>query len=137
MMRKAPSRGRGQRGQSAIETALMMVLIITVIFTIFEICELMYTYSVIADAANEGVRYAIVHSGGDVSGTRNQVLKFAKLSMHDVSAMTTTVSFPDGAATPPSRVRVTVSYSYIPYIHSFMRNPPSMNAYSEGRMVVQ
>ena len=51
MVSRMPKRCRGQRGQSTIETALVIVLMITVIFSIFEICELMYTYSVIADAA--------------------------------------------------------------------------------------
>ena len=130
------SRVRRQRGQATVETAVMIVLIITAIFSIFEICEVMYTYSVIADAANEGVRYAIVHSGGDVSGTQTHVLSFAKLSMHDVSAITTAVTFPDSSSTPPSRVRVKVTYTYVPYLKVFFINPPRMTAVAEGRMVV-
>ncbi len=65
---------------------MMIVVIFTVVFWIFELGWLMYTYSVMADAANEGVRYAIVHSGGDVSGTQARVVSFARTSLHDVSA---------------------------------------------------
>ncbi len=64
------TRWRRQRGQSLLETALMIVVIFTVVFWVFELGWLMYTYSVLADAVNEGVRYAIVHSGGDVAGTQ-------------------------------------------------------------------
>jgi Flp pilus assembly protein TadG len=104
------------------------------VFWIFELGQLMYTYSVLADAANEGVRYSIVHSGGDVSGTQSRVTIFARTSMHNVSAMTTSVTFPDGSAAPPNRVRVSVTYTYIPYLGSFA---PTTKAYAEGRMVVQ
>ena len=114
----------------------MIVVIFTVIFWVFEICWVVYTYTVLADAANEGVRYAIVHSGGDSSGTTTKVRNFAGISMHDVSAMTVSVTFPDGDATPPNRVRVTVRYSFIPYLPQFLSGP-TMDTWAEGRMVVQ
>jgi|ERR1035437_490404 Flp pilus assembly protein TadG len=126
---------RRERGQSLIETALMIVIIFTVVFWIFEIGWLMYTYSVMADAANEGVRHAIVHSGGDVSGTQTTVTNFAHASLHNVSAITINVTDPDGDYLPPHLVRVTVSYTYVPWLSAFMKNPPTMSTYAEGRMV--
>jgi len=94
----------------------------------------MYLYSVMAGAANEGVRYAIVHSGADPSGTQTQVNNFAGMSLSDVSAVLVTVSDPDGGYAPPNRVRVTVTYSYV---NSFahLTLAPIMHAYAEGRMV--
>ena len=114
----------------------MMVVIFTVLFWIFELCWLMYTYTVISNAANEGVRYAIVHAGGDVSGTTSRVQTFATASMHDVSALSTVVSFPDGDAKPPHRVRVRVTYTYVPYLSQFITSP-AMHSYAEGAMVVE
>ena len=137
MARRIPSRLHRQRGDSLLETALVMVIIFTVTFWVFEVCALMYTHTVIADAAHEGVRYAIVHSGGDVSGTQAKVSTFAKLSMHNVSGISTSVTFPDGSATPPNRVRVTVTYSYVPWLNNVLSTVPTMHAYAEGRMVVQ
>src|SRR5690348_16945207 len=93
-----PIRLQRQRGQSLLETAMMIVVIFTVVFWIFELGWVMYTYSVLADAANEGVRYAVVHSGGDTAGTKAKVATFAATSLHNVTALTTTVSFPDGNA---------------------------------------
>ncbi len=129
------TRWRRQRGQSLLETALMIVVIFTVVFWVFELGWLMYTYSVLADAVNEGVRYAIVHSGGDVAGTQAKVKAFAGTSLHDVSAITPSVTFPDGNSAPPNRVRVTVTYTYIPYLPKFI-TAPTMKTYAEGRMVV-
>ena len=117
---------------------MVMVLIITMIFGVFEVCELMYVWSVMADAAHEGARYAVVHHGV-VANDANVIAvtrRFAGMSMHDVSAITINVSLPDGNASPPHRVRVTVAYSYIPYLHRFMPNPPTIHTYAEGRMIV-
>ena len=43
---------------------------------------------------------------------------------------------PDGSAAPPNRVRVAVTYVYIPNLPSFI-SAPTMHTYAEGRMVVQ
>ena len=114
----------------------MIIVIFMVVFFVFELGWLMYTYSVMADAVNEGVRYAIVHSGGDPSGTQAKVKAFATTSMHDVSAISISVTSPDGTYTPPNRVRVTVTYTYIPFLPKFI-TAPTMHTYAEGRMVAQ
>lgn len=115
---------------------MMIVVIFTVVFWIFELGWMMYTYAVMADAANEGVRYAIVHSGGDATGTQARVITFAQTSLHDVRAMSPPlVTFPDGSAAPPNRVRVTVTYTYVPWLKQFI-NTPTMTTYAEGRMIV-
>jgi Flp pilus assembly protein TadG len=129
-------RRQRQRGQSLLETAMMIVVIFSVVFWIFELGWLMYTYSVMADSANEGVRYAVVHSGGDVTGTQARVKTFAQISLHDVTAISTSVTFPDGNATPPNRVRVMVTYTYVPWLKNYITTP-TMTTYSEGRMVTQ
>jgi Flp pilus assembly protein TadG len=135
MIRPSQTRLQRQRGQSLLETAMMIVVIFTVVFWVFELGWLMFTYTVMADAANEGVRYAVVHSGGDASGAQARVATFAQTSLHDVHAISTSVTFPDGNATPPNRVRVTVSYTYVPWLKQFI-NTPTMNTYAEGRMIV-
>ena len=136
MRRQLQTRWHRQCGQALLETALMIVVIFTVVFWIFEVGWLMYTHSVLADAVNEGVRYAVVHSGGDPTGTSAKVKAFAGTSLHDVSAISPDVTFPDGSAAPPNRVRVTITYTYIPYLPKFI-NAPTMKTYAEGRMVVQ
>jgi Flp pilus assembly protein TadG len=135
MYRPLQTRSRRQRGQSLLETAMMIVVIFNVVFWIFELGWMIYTYSVMADAANEGVRYAIVHSGGDAAGTKARVTTFAQTSLHDVQAISTAVNFPDGSAAPPNHVVVTVTYTYVPWLKQFI-NTPTMSTYAEGRMIV-
>jgi Flp pilus assembly protein TadG len=128
---------RTQRGQSLLETALIIVVIFNVVFWVFEVGWLTYTHSVMADAANEGVRYAVVHSGGDPAGTITRVKTFAATSLHDTHALSVTVNFPNGgSAVPPNPVEVTVSYTYLPWLSGFI-NTPTMTAYAKGRMVVE
>jgi Flp pilus assembly protein TadG len=136
MRQHISARSRGESGQSLLETAMMITMIFAVVFWMFEIGWLMYTYSVMANAANEGVRYSIVHSGGDAAGTEATVKTFATASLHDVTAITTSITFPDGSAAPPNRVRVAVTYVYIPYLPRFI-SAPTMRTYAEGRMIVE
>lgn len=114
----------------------MIVVIFNVVFWIFEVGWLTFTHSVMADAANEGVRHAIVSSGGDPAGTKARVLAFAKTSLHNTNAISVTVSFPNGSAAPPNPVEVTVTYTYVPWLSSFI-NTPTMKTYAKGRMVAQ
>lgn len=113
----------------------MMVVIFTVVFWVFEIGWLMYTYTVMADAANEGVRYAIVHSGGDPTGTQSKVKTFAQASLHNTSGISVAVSFPDSNSAPPNRVRVIVTYTFVPWLSGYI-STPTMKTYAEGRMIV-
>jgi Flp pilus assembly protein TadG len=137
MRRCEQPRWRRQRGQSLLETAVTMVVIFTVVFWIIELGYFTYTYSVLADAANEGVRHAIVKSGGDPSGTQTVVQNFVATSPQNVSnSIVVAVTSPDGDYTPPNRVRVTVTYTYVPFLSSFITTS-TMKTYAEGRMVVQ
>lgn len=124
---------RGERGQAQIEFALSIMAVLITVFASWELLMAMYTASVLADAAKEGVRYAIVHGSGSTlcSGPNlsapcaydapaDEVVKtvknYAKASLHDVSAISVNVTYPDGSNEPPNRVQVAVTYTYVPYI---------------------
>ena len=149
-----PSRGavapgrRRQRGSNIIEFTLTITVILFMIFWIFEIIMVMWTYSVMADAAREGVRYAIVHGshnafcsggpGGGCDPTANKVKtkvgEYTGLSFHDTSAMNVAVNYLDGNNHPGSRVQVTITYTYVPYI-SLPWTSPTLHITSEGRIM--
>jgi Flp pilus assembly protein TadG len=132
-----------------IEFSLSIWLLFLMTFLIFEFCMSVYTYSVLGDAAREGVRYAIVHgtdsttcSGpstgcGDSTGSNviSVVKSYATISFHDVSGMTVTPSWPDGSCAPSSRVIVTISYPYVAYLILPGFNSPTMQVTAEGRVV--
>ena len=54
-----------EKGQATVEFALTIVFVMIMIVGSLELIVLVYTYNVLADAAKEGVRYAVVH------GSRN------------------------------------------------------------------
>ena len=130
---------RRVRGQAAVEFILTLLFVFIVILGALEMIILVYTYTVLADAGKEGVRYAIVHgSNNPLCSTclpiEGVVKNYARLSLHDTSAMTITVSYPDGTNTPPSRVSVQVAYPY----HAFFGlgwPTVTVNARAEGRIV--
>jgi len=139
MKRRRKNDRNGDGGQSLVETALMLLVIFMVVFWIVEMCGVMYTYATIANAAEEGVRYGMTSSAVVANDSRiiTRVKNFAATSMHDVSAISVAVTLPDGSSTPPNRVKVTVSYTYVPWLSNVITNPLVMSAYAEGRMVVQ
>ena len=133
-----------------------------VLFWMWEMTMAVFTYNVLADAAKEGVRYAVVHGpragGGLCSGPGcpacgagctpdtsaanvvSRVNTFAQVSLHDISAMTVNVQYllDDGTAATVvavnTRVRVAVSYTYVPYI-TLPWVAPTLNTVAEGRIV--
>lgn len=119
-----------EEGSLVVETALSLLLVIPIVLWLFEMCMLTYTYSVLGDAARQGVRYAIVHGtdSGNCSGPSSGcadassanvisvVQSAAAYSFHNLSEMTVQVTYPDLSSAPPSRVNVTINYTYVPYI---------------------
>ena len=142
-----------QAGQSTVEFALTILITLVVLFGAIEMIIMIYTYNILAEAAKEGVRYAIVHGTGlkaancsgpggggvicnDAAGAnvKAAVNNYTRLSFHDNTAMTVTPTYPDSYSVAPSRVRVTVSYVYQPFLQLGW---PTMtvNAAAEGRIV--
>jgi Flp pilus assembly protein TadG len=149
---KWPMNNRKENGQSAVEFALTIVFVMLLIVAAIELTVMIYTYTVLADAAKEGVRYAIVHGtgigasncsgpgGGGVSCTDSAaanvvaaVNTYTAFSFHDNTTMTVTPVYLDSSSVAPNRVRVTVAYVYQPI---FGLGWPTMtvNAAAEGRI---
>jgi len=65
-MRMLPGYGRKRRegGQAMVEFALVVTFIFLLFVSILQLILLMYAYNTLADAAKEGLRYAIVHGTG-------------------------------------------------------------------------
>jgi hypothetical protein len=121
-----------QNGQATLEILISLTVAFSLVFWLFEICMLTYTCSVLNEAAQEGVRYAIVHgvdstvcSGPDstclnkspYSNVQAVVTAAASASLHDLSAMTVTVSYPNSTAAAGNPVAVRVAYTYVPFIN--------------------
>jgi Flp pilus assembly protein TadG len=135
-----------QAGQAAVEFALIIVFLMVFLLSFIEITALLYTYSVLADSAKEGVRYGVVHGSlsstcngpgvgcdSGAAGVKAAVTTYATGSLNNTAGMTVTPSYPDGTSTPSSRVRVVVSYSYQP-LFGLGWPTVTVNAASEGRI---
>lgn len=136
---------RGERGQAQVEFILSIGFIVLLVFGIFELIMLIYTYNVLADSAKEGVRYAIVHGSGNLNGSgpgcsdssganvKAAVKNYATYSFHDITGITVTPTYPDSSCAAPSRVRVVVSYPYKPLLNLGWPTV-TVNAAAEGRI---
>lgn len=134
-----PQRLRGEEGATMVETALSLIILLTVIFGVFEICLALYTYHFISDAAREGSRFAMVRGsacqspGYQCNASAAQIQTYVQdLGFPGInpSAMTvTTVWSPYGFSTcvsatcndPGNQAAVTVNYQFplsIPFIPS-------------------
>ena len=150
-------------GQAQVEFALVVVLLMVLILSMVELITLIHTYNVLADAAKEGLRYAVVHGTGnstpsgptcpckDIDGPAappgtvpgygsgyGVVQTFAQYSLHNMAGMTVTVTYPDTANAPankpPNRVQVVVSYPYRPFFNLGWPTV-TVNAAAEGRIM--
>jgi Flp pilus assembly protein TadG len=128
--------GQEQDGAASLEFVIAALLVVTLLFGAIEYCSLVYTYTVLSDAANEGLRYLTVNSG-DTAGATSKVTTYAGYSFHDTAALTVSVACSGvaGSCAPPSTAVITVTYPYVPYLSTFMSAPPTMHAYAEGKTV--
>jgi Flp pilus assembly protein TadG len=140
---------KGQAGQAAVEFAFIIVFLVVFLISFLEITGLVYTYSVLADSAKEGVRFGVVHGtlsstcngpgaagiacDAGAAGVKTAVSNYLSASLHDKAAMTVTPTYPDGSSKPSSRVRVVVTYPYQPF---FGLGWPTVtvNAAAEGKI---
>jgi hypothetical protein len=146
-------KSRKEMGQGTVEFALTIVFVMLLLIAVTELIVMVYTYNVLADAAKEGVRYAIVHGTGkgagncsgpggsgvtctDSTGANVQaaVTNYAGYSFHAIGSTSVTVTYPDSSSVAPSRVQVTVSYVYQPIV-ALGWSAPTINAAAEGRIV--
>jgi hypothetical protein len=149
-IRNLCERGR-EEGQALVEFALSILLVFFIVLCCWELLMGIYTASVLADAAKEGVRYAIVHGSysslcsGPNSGTpcaydpsaanvTARVRDYCSASLHDISAIDISVTYTDGNNTPPSRVSVTVTYVYKPFANILFFQPV-LRTHATGRIV--
>ncbi len=97
-------RASGERGQDAVEFALIFAVLFLVLMGIFDLGRVTYSYSVLLNAAREGARYGVIHptdSAGIEARVRNMAVGL------DPSALTVTSSLPDS-----NDVQVNLSYQF-------------------------
>lgn len=121
---------RVEAGANIVEFALASIVLITLVFGVIAICLALYSYNVVAEAAREASRYAMVrgsacNSFADCKVTRIQLESYVQSitwpGLASNSLTVPTVNWPDGNNNPGSRVAVTVNYTLplaIPFVPS-------------------
>ena len=142
LRRRQDHRIRGERGAVQIEFILSFLITIFIMFAMWELVMIVHTMNVLSDAAKEGIRCAVVSGrscdtltagcpfGSDKMKCR--VWSFARLSFHDMSGMTITMT-PASIPAPGERVRIVVSFPFVPF--TALPFNPTIPAAAEGRVV--
>lgn len=125
-----------EHGAAMVEMAISMVILVTLLFGVIEMCLALYSYHFVSEAAREGTRYAIVRGSAcqfpsACPATGSDIQSYVQnlgLPGINPSAMTVTTAWTSAGAgctpsascnNPGNRVQVTVQYKFplsIPFI---------------------
>lgn len=83
---------RGTKGQSLIEFALILPMMLVVMFMITEFGRALYTYNVLATAAREGARLAVIKSASTASSAGTARMNSILTAANMASGSTVTVA---------------------------------------------
>ena len=137
---------RGDRGQALVESAISIVLLLTMVFAVIAGGFMLYTYHYLSYAARIASRYAMVrgsacdHSSGmsdcpNVTSTQVQsYVTSVPYAGIDPTLTTVTVTWPKGTDNPGDTVNVVVQYPFplsVPFIPS-----STINLHSTSQVVI-
>jgi Flp pilus assembly protein TadG len=120
-------RKNDQKGQSLVEVALTLPLLLLILVGILDLGRAYFTFITLSDAAAEGAAYAAIHPA-----LTQQVIDRAVDSSNDlvvIDPSMVTVDYVD--TTPGSPITVTVAYDYeiiTPIINGFAPDGLTMRA---------
>jgi hypothetical protein len=119
-----------------VELLLSGLFLFTTVFAILQLVIFVYTYVSVAEGAKAGVRYAIVHGGKNSTygslTARQTAIENVVRAWANYPSMTVVVSYPDGDANPPNRVRVYVSTPFAKVLP--VLSLPNIQSAAEGRI---
>ena len=131
----AGPRGRGRvdcrsaRGQATVEFAFTVIILLSLVLGLFDTVRALVVQQALSEMAWAGARYASLNLAADPSASSSlepqrteAIVSRARAAAFglDASAATIRVQLPDGGHRPGQRVRVQVSYSYVPVSTQFI-----------------
>jgi Flp pilus assembly protein TadG len=132
---------RGQSGQSLVEFAIGLVVLLLLVFGVVDLGRAVFTYNSISQCAREGTRYAVVHgseSAAPIGPTEDDpaldnLLRTKYAAGLDASRLTINSNWPDNNNIPGGTVVVTVRYNFQSAI--LFALPLSLQSRSSGTIV--
>ena len=116
-----------ESGQSVVEFALVMPVLLLIITGLFDVARATWQENTLAYAAREGTRYAIVHGSASVDGTvvypgnEQPVIDVVRAAAVGVSNVSVTVTWPDNNCYDRNcRVQVDATSPFVPVPSQYM-----------------
>lgn len=126
------------QGQSLLEFALILPLLVLVLVGVFDLGRALFALITINNSAREGARYGTLHTDEAVTALQAAAVLEAQNSGIVINNGNVTVTCPDdGAAWPCNRgtaVRVRVNYTFTSLLNMFI--PTSINMSRAVEMAV-
>lgn len=126
---------KNEKGQSMVELALILPIIIVILFGILEFGRIFHSYLVITHAAREGVRYGTVgKTDAEIIG---RIREAAPLPEADTKLHVTKLEPSQSSRTSglPLTVEITYDIALItPIFSDFLPNPVTLRAQSTMRV---
>lgn len=141
---------RGERGQSLVEFALILPILVIVLVGVFDLGRAVMLSETLNNAVREGNRYAIVHGSTSSSPLGPATLTTppaadnaatTEIRRHAIginSTLTIVMSWPDGNANKGSEVRIIATTPYTPILSQvFTGGGIAVTLRSGSTMVIQ
>ena|SRR5437867_9623291 len=129
-------------GQSLVEFALVMPLLLLIITGLFDVARATWQENTLAYAAREGTRYAIVHGSASLDGiivstTNDQpIVDVVRNAAVGVTTVTVTVTFPDNCNSRSCRVAVDATAPFVPIPSQYLLGNAFQITLRGGSMLV-
>jgi Flp pilus assembly protein TadG len=111
LVRELRLRAHGEQGSAMVEMAMSMILLLTILFGILELCLALYSYHFVSEAAREGTRYAIVRGSTSASDCPSNPVAACPAAASDIKSHVSQLGFPGINITASD---VTVAWSVYP-----------------------
>lgn len=128
--------GRNRRGNVTVEFGLAFLVFFAIVYGIMEFSRMVSAYNILAGAAREGARYAMVHgsaSGAAASESDIQNIVRRWAVGLDRNAVEVTAAWNPGNA-PGNEVLVKASYKFTPFTTLILRKGITLK--STARMTI-
>lgn len=119
---------KSQAGQTTLEFAMTIVLLMTLIFGMIDISRMVYTVSIVQAAATEGARTGVIDVDGVVSTVHGKMVGL------DETRTQVDISMPDDSSI---LVGVTYQFRFIAPIVAQVMNSKGFNLHGSAQMLIR
>ncbi|MBW3660054.1 MAG: pilus assembly protein [Gemmatimonadetes bacterium] len=103
--------GRGERGQSLVELAIVLPILLALLVGIFEMGRAWNVYQVLTNAAREGARAAVIPTNAE-SDVRTTIESYLADAALDPALGTITITGQGNGVGTPSQVEIEYPYEF-------------------------